>query len=353
MIVLEEEVSYVKTRVIIGYDIADSVAKAINGKALLVRQRAVDPKLVTKGIKEIVDEIVLPGGEHDKSLGTALGLVKAFYERGLSRSDFVVAVGGGTLMDVVGFAASIYMRGLKLVNAPTTLLAMVDAAVGGKNAVNFMGVKNVIGTIYQPALVASELRYLDMLTQKEFVRGLSEVVKYSVVLDRELYYVLLKRYSELLNREPEVVEDVVFRSSMIKLSVVKQDPYDVKGVRLVLNFGHTIGHAIEAASGFAVSHGDAVAVGMVCEALLGFDLGYTPGDVVKGVRYLLELLGLPISLKGLGVPLEAELVAKFLALDKKRKGDRVVMPVPTGIGSWTSVEVEVNRIARVCKECLR
>jgi len=254
-------------------------------------------------------------------------------------------------LDVAGFAASIYMRGIDLVNIPTTLLGMVDAGIGGKTGVNFGNAKNMIGTFYQPSLILVDTSFLDSLPKEEVRRGIAEVIKYGVVLDKELYDFLSLNHSSVLEKDDEVMEKLIGSSIKDKLSVVSEDERETKGIRIVLNFGHTVGHAIEAASKFTIPHGLAISVGMVCEAKIAEEMGYAEEGVVEDVLWLLQLFGLPYSIEALGeIPVEDAL--KALGKDKKRRGDTVLMPFPTRIGSWKAVRVPLETLWGFTKQCL-
>ncbi|MEM3980229.1 MAG: 3-dehydroquinate synthase family protein, partial [Ignisphaera sp.] len=211
MKVLEEEICCEKTKVVVGRNAVEYLRNEVRGgKVVLIRQKAVDASRVVKALDSEVHEIVLEGGEQDKDIEKVLDILNYMYEIGLQRNDYVVAVGGGTLTDLAGFVSSVYMRGVKLINIPTTLLGMVDAALGGKNGVNFRGVKNIIGTFYQPYTVIADLEFLDTLPQEEYLNGLAEIVKYGISLDKNFFDYLYNHVDEVLKRENEVVEYIVY-----------------------------------------------------------------------------------------------------------------------------------------------
>lgn len=353
MKIVEESICCSNTRVYVGRGIVREVLERIvDGSVLLVRQDAVDPKYVVEALRVKPYEFVLPGGEQAKDVDMVIQIIKLLYEKEFQRKDYVIALGGGSLTDVAGFAASIYMRGLRLVNIPTTLLGMVDAALGGKNAVNLYGIKNIVGSFYQPHAVISDLMYLDSLPQKEFIAGLAEAIKYGVVLDRELFEYLYKNSAEVLGRDHDAVEYVVHRSTLNKLAIVKQDPYELGRVRIVLNYGHTVGHAVEAATKFSIPHGIAVAVGMVCESLIGRAIGVTSIEVVEKLIDILKIYGLPTSLNELDAKVELEDLFKALARDKKRYGDHIHIPIPTSLGFWTPYRISVSELRVAVEKCL-
>ncbi|MEM0016008.1 MAG: 3-dehydroquinate synthase [Saccharolobus sp.] len=297
--------------------------------------------------------IPIDDGEESKDLSNIIDIIKKLFERNFDRGDYIVAVGGGTITDIAGFVASIYLRGLNLVNIPTTLLGMVDAAIGGKNGVNFSGIKNVIGTFYQPTMIISDITFLDTLPLEEIRKGLAEVIKYAITLDKNLYDYLSLNKEKILNKDEEALEEVIYRSSLNKLEVVKQDERETRDIRIVLNFGHTVGHAIEAGSKFKVPHGHAISVGMVCEAKIAEELGYAEEGVVEDVLWLLQLYGLPYDRSHLNVPINLEEALNAIKMDKKHRGDLILMPFPTRIGSWKKVEVQLDTVRGFAEQCLR
>ncbi len=315
------------------------------------RKCIVHPKSLKPDVKGDL-EIAVEDGEKGKDLRNALEIVDKLLEHDFTRGDYLVAVGGGTVLDVAGFSASIFMRGLNLVNVPTTLLGMVDAGIGGKTGVNYGNAKNMIGTFYQPSLILDDLSFLDTLPTEELRRGLAEVVKYALVLDKELYDFLSLNHSSILNKEESALEKVISSSVRDKLAVVAEDERETKGVRIVLNFGHTIGHAIEAGSDFTVPHGLAISVGMVCEAKIAEEMGYAEEGVVEDVLWLLQLFGLPISLEQLNARIDVEKALIAMAKDKKRRGEDVLLPFPTRIGNWRGVRVPLETLEGFAKQCL-
>jgi len=343
--IIEERICCVDTKIFVGRNAIKYLREVVkNGKVLIVRQKSISIDRIVEVLGDEIHEFVLEGGEQDKDLDTVINIIDYLYREGFQRNDYVIAVGGGTLTDVVDFATSIYMRGMKLINIPTTLLGMVDAAIGGKNAVNFRKIKNVIGTFYQPYVVIADIGFLDTLPKNEYLNGLAEVIKYGVVLDKTLFSYLKDNVDGIISRRDDAVEYIVYRAILNKLNVVKEDPYELKGVRIVLNFGHTVGHAIEAASGFAVSHGRAVAIGMVIETVLGTELGITNNSCVKLVENVLREYSLPISIKDLSIAIDISEVIKSIARDKKRRGNSISMPILVDIGTWVKREITIDRI---------
>jgi len=232
--------------------------------------------------------------------------------------------------DLAGFLAATYARGLPLLMVPTTLLAQVDSSVGGKVGINHPEVKNVIGAFHQPVGVWIDTESLRTLPTRELRCGLAEVVKYGVILDSELFATLERIADDLVSRDDRALQDVVAESCRKKASVVAQDERDESGLRAILNFGHTIGHAIESVAGYGglYQHGEAVAVGMVAESRLAERLGWIGADVTERVVRLLERLGLPTSAPGL----DPDRLLDAIARDKKNRRGKVRFVLPRSIG---------------------
>ncbi len=285
-------------------------------------------------------EVLLPG-EARKSLAQANRLYGSLLRAKADRATAFVAVGGGVVGDLGGFVASTYMRGLPLFHVPTTLLAQVDASIGGKTAVNLPQGKNLVGTFYQPRAVFLDPDTLSSLPARDYVGGLAEVVKCAMIRDAELFAVLEKNVDPLLRRDVAILEEVVYRSASIKAAVVQEDERE-SGVRAILNYGHTVGHAIESASGFRVHHGEAVAIGMHAESAMARELGILSAEAATAQGRLLLRLGLP--LKNSQIPPRKVLAA--MAFDKKSLEGRLKFALAEAIG-WARFGVEVpDEIAR-------
>ncbi len=272
----------------------------------------------------------LPPGEATKSLASASRLFDALVAMNADRHTAVVAVGGGVIGDLAGFAAATYARGVPLVMIPTTLLAQVDSSVGGKVGVNHPGAKNIIGAFHQPAAVWIDTDTLRTLPDRELRCGLAEVVKYGVILDEAFFRELEDRVDAILARDDWALRRIVARSCELKAAVVSRDEREETGLRAVLNFGHTIGHAIEAVAGYdgPYQHGEAVAVGMVAEARLAERLGWIGPEVVARIVGVLDRLGLPTSAPGL----DAGRLLAAMGRDKKNRGGRIRFVLPRSIG---------------------
>lgn len=244
----------------------------------------------------VVSRAVVPAGEKSKDLDTAASLYRQALAAGLDRGATIMALGGGVVGDLAGFVAATFLRGIRLVQAPTSLLAMVDSSVGGKTGINLPEGKNLVGAFHQPVAVVADLAALKTLPKREYRSGLAEVVKYGVIWDAVLFHTLETHLAELQTSDPELLEMVVARCCAIKADVVALDERE-RGPRAVLNFGHTLAHAIEMTAGYGTwLHGEAVAMGMVYAARLSARVRGLPESDAGRVSRLLEQLGLPIRL---------------------------------------------------------
>lgn len=277
----------------------------------------------------VVTALEVPDGEAAKSLEQARVLWDAFLAAGLDRSAWVAAVGGGVVGDLAGFAAATYMRGLGLVQVPTTLLAQVDASVGGKVAVNHPAAKNLIGAFHQPRLVLVDPETLGTLPEREYRSGLAEVVKTGAALDAELFGRLETGVEAVRRRDPGVLEGLIAACCADKATIVQQDEREESGLRMVLNYGHTVGHALETLGGYVTwRHGEAVAVGMVVAGRLSIRLGLADPAVATRQEALLGALGLPTDFAG---P-EPDEVVTVLRRDKKAREGRVPFVLLKALG---------------------
>lgn len=268
--------------------------------------------------------ISLEPGELSKSLATIDRIYDRLLELEADRSSFIVGIGGGVVCDIAGFAASTYMRGVGFAYVATSLLAQVDASVGGKNGVNYGGYKNLVGTFNQPEFVICDPHLLKTLPEKEILCGLAEVVKHALIKDRTLLDFLEQNCDGILRREAAHIERLVSDSVAIKSAVVNQDERE-SGIRRVLNFGHTFGHAVEQLQ--RISHGEAVSIGMVIAAGISMRKGMlTPGDVDR-IKRLLGNLKLPVSYTA-----DPIRMIESIRKDKKRESDIVHFVLLNGIG---------------------
>jgi 3-dehydroquinate synthase len=290
----------------------------------------------------------VPDGEVAKSLPEAEKLWEAFLAHGLDRACPVIAVGGGVVGDLAGFAAATYMRGVPVIQVPTTLLAQVDAAIGGKVAVNLPRGKNLVGTFHQPRLVLIDPDTLSGLPAREYRAGLAEVVKTGAALSAELFTTLEAGVDGLLRRDPRLLEAVVATCGREKAAIVEQDEREESGVRMVLNYGHTVGHAVEALTGYRRwLHGEAVAMGLVAAGRLAVRLGLAEAGLAARQEALLGALGLPVRIEGT----TPEAVATALRHDKKARDGRVPFVLLKGLGrAEVCFDVPPEPVLEVLKE---
>lgn len=274
-------------------------------------------------------KIIVPDGDEAKTWDQAEQVVGKLLLGGLDRKGVVLAVGGGSVGDLAGFVASIYLRGVSVVYLPTTLLGMVDSGIGGKTAVNHPLGKNLIGTFYQPSLVVCDIGILRSLPLIELRSGFAEVVKYGVIADAGLFRIIKEQKNRLLEAEPKVLMEIISRCAAIKSRLVEQDEYDQKGIRAILNYGHTAGHAIETITNHNVKHGEAVAMGMVLASKIAVTLGILNDEDFERQENLLKLLGLETRLPYI----EPKLMIDTLHRDKKAEAGRILFILPTGIGT--------------------
>ncbi len=279
---------------------------------------------------------VLPAGEQHKTLDTVGHLYDVFLQNSLDRTGCVIAMGGGVIGDVTGFAAATFMRGVRWVNVPTTLLAMVDASLGGKTGVDLPQGKNLVGAFYPPALVVSDLLALNTLPQAERASGMAEVVKHGLIGDVALFEALERgaAFGSMQQMEQAI---------RVKIAVVDADPFE-KGERAKLNLGHTIGHGVEAASGYRLRHGEAIAIGLCAEAHIAEEMGLTESGLADRIASLLQRLGLPTHCPGL----DPAAIRAAMSSDKKKAGGKLKFALPKRVGEvvW-GLEVDEGRLTKV------
>lgn len=275
--------------------------------------------------------IVVPAGEEHKNLETVSLLWKAFLENGLDRKSTVIAFGGGVIGDLAGFAASTYMRGVNWVCLPTTLLSMVDASLGGKTGFDLPEGKNLIGSFYPPRLVLADPGLLKTLPERELISGMAEVVKHGIISDPVLF--------AMCSRGPgwvrENLEQIVKRAMAVKIRIIEEDPYE-KGLRAVLNLGHTVGHAVELVSRFELRHGEAIAMGLIAEAKYSERIGLAKRGLTEEIAGILAALGLPIQIPK---ELPREEITHAMRLDKKKNAQAIRFALPVEIGRVELVDV--------------
>lgn len=276
--------------------------------------------------------VVVSAGEENKNLESISRLWKAFLENGLDRKSTVIALGGGVIGDMAGFAASTYMRGIQWIGIPTTLLSMVDASLGGKTGFDLPEGKNLIGSFHPPKLVLADPSLLFTLPDRELRSGMAEVVKHGIISDPDLFAMCQRGMGWV----KENLEEVVKRAIAVKIKVIEEDPYE-KGIRAKLNLGHTIGHAVELVSKFELRHGEAIAIGTVAEARYSARVGLASQSTVDAIESTLSALGLPIQIPA-GMPRDE--IIRAMRMDKKKNARAIRFALPVEIGKVDLVNVD-------------
>lgn len=301
-----------------------------DSKVDLLYSDAVMESLQNSGFSPV--KYVFPQGESSKNGETLLSVLNFLAEQHLTRSDLVVALGGGVVGDLAGFAASCYLRGVRFVQLPTTLLAAADSSVGGKTAIDLPAGKNLAGSFHQPSLVICDIGAFRTLAPETLADGKAEVIKSAMIKSEKLFRQLTEDgfTDKLLN--------TVARCVAIKADLVEQDEHDT-GARMLLNFGHTVGHAIEARSGFSVPHGHAIAMGMVCVTKAALQNGLCGEDCLTALTNILTENGLPTAL-----PYSMEELLPLILSDKKRTDDKITLIVPREIGACEPMKLPVSRL---------
>lgn len=301
--------------------------------AVIITDEVVEERygqILKKQLSRFFDHIFtykMKSGETSKNLKVCYDIYSFMISANLKKEDFVIAFGGGVVGDVAGFIAATYKRGLKLIQVPTTFLAQIDSSIGGKNAINVENTKNVVGTFYQPELVYINYGLLKSLSHRDFMNGIVEVTVHGLIRDRELFELLEKSRLESMDDLKGYEEKFIMDNCNIKLSIVQVDEQD-NGLRKILNFGHTIGHAIEGAYGFRYQHGECVAVGIAGAFIVGQKLGYTPEELVVRVIAYIKKLKIDIHLKDMDV----DKVIERMECDKKNVQGYITFIVPIDIG---------------------
>ncbi len=287
----------------------------------------------------------VPQGEDNKSVQEACRLYAEFSRNYIERSTPVLALGGGVIGDLAGFTAATYMRGLNLVHIPTTLLAQVDSSIGGKTAVNYGSLKNQIGVFHAPRAVFSDLSTLNTLPAVEMNNGLAEVLKCAVIGDPRLFVLLERKMEQIKSLDSRLLEEVVFLTALVKARVVSRDERE-HGLRRVLNLGHTVGHAVESVSKYTISHGAAVAVGLVASCRLANRLKLLPVKDMDRIIHAISLAGLPTALPDFDLSLALEAMKH----DKKIVGGKLHFVLPIRIGRVIVRDVDQANVAEVLSE---
>lgn len=333
------------------YDVLDEICT--DRRVLILSNSVVGPELIpelkrslrSRGIK--VAYLILPDGERYKNMETVQLCYDWLLEQGADRQSVLLLLGGGVLGDVGGFVAATYMRGLRYVQVPTTLVSQVDSSIGGKVGVDHKEGKNLLGAFYQPNHVHIDVGYLETLPEREYLCGLAEVIKYAVIRDHKFFNFLKKRRIHILQRDTMCLEHIVQTCCRIKAQVVSRDEKEVHGERIILNFGHTVGHAVERLTEYRkFGHGEAVAIGMVQAAKLSQHFGHCEAAVSEAITDLVTAYGLPTQLPRYS----KKLWEQSLRRDKKMRGDKLLFVFAQEIGKVMVVPVDPKEIAGLLKK---
>lgn len=275
---------------------------------------------------------VFPAGEENKNMETILGICSACMSNGLDRKSMIIALGGGVVGDMAGFAAAIYMRGIPFVQVPTTLLSQSDSSVGGKTGIDFKNSKNILGAFHQPKLVYINVNTLKSLPEREFISGMGEVIKHGIIRDDKFYEFIKTNTKKIKSLESDTLIKMAKRNCEIKAGVVEEDEKEL-GLRAILNFGHTIGHAAESAMDFSLTHGECVGLGMAAVCKIAVERGLITRADADDIENTMREYGFSLKADMPGV----ETVYSFMGKDKKKSGGKLTFVLPVKIGEVTLV----------------
>lgn len=297
-----------------------------------------------------VSLIEFPAGESSKNINTVMDITGKLIEKGADRETCLIALGGGVVGDMAGFVASVFMRSVPYIQVPTTLVAQVDSSIGGKTGVDLAYGKNLIGTFYQPGAVFANVSFLETLPEKEFNNGLAEMIKYGIIDDEKMFRTLEDNMDTIKSRDSKMLLNLIESCCRIKKSVVEIDEKE-QGLRRILNFGHTLGHALEALSQYTITHGEGVSMGMVGAARIAERMGYLKSSETARIENLICHAGLPVKIPK---SLDTEKIIAHLKMDKKRKGDVIHFVMLKKIGMpFINGNIEQKLIAAVIEEMKR
>ncbi len=245
---------------------------------------------------ETIFKYIIPPGEGSKKFDTVFKILDFLIINKATRDSLLIAFGGGVVGDITGFTASIFKRGIKLIQIPTTLLAQIDSSIGGKTGINYKNIKNIIGTFYPAEKVIIDINFLKTLPEKEFINGLGEVVKYGIIKGNKLWNFLIENHGKILSRDETSIFKMVYSCIKTKIDIVKQDPFDNKDIRIFLNLGHTIGHAVESSLNYNITHGEAVAIGIGVISEISNKVGLLSNEEKENILNLLKRFNLPYEI---------------------------------------------------------
>ncbi len=275
-------------------------------------------KNIFSAVAAKVTDFIMEAGEENKTLDVVRRIYTQLIEGRFDRQDMLVALGGGVVGDLTGFTAATYLRGVGFIQIPTTLLSQTDSSIGGKTGVDFDSYKNMVGAFHMPRLVYMNMGTLGTLDGRQFASGMAEVLKHGLIKNERFYTWLIDHFNEINDREPEVLEEMIYESCLVKKAVVEKDPKE-QGERALLNFGHTLGHAIEKHKDFSLFHGECVALGCVCAAIISYRRQLLSAEECYEIRDMFMPFGLPITVDDIDI----DEVIKLTKSDKKADGDTV------------------------------
>ncbi len=321
-----------------------------NRKVCIVTETNVAPHHVEPVIKALgtvagkVVTFTFPAGEPNKNLETVQSLYAFLIEEGFDRNDVLAALGGGVVGDLTGFAAATYLRGIRFFQLPTSLLSMVDSSIGGKTGVDFKAYKNMVGAFYMPQFVYMNIAALHTLPEREYCSGFGEIIKHGLIKDKVFYAWLVQNCDGLLALEGELVTEMVYRSLLVKKDVVERDPRE-KGERALLNFGHTLGHAVEKLKNFSLLHGECVSIGMAAACYISCERGAITKKQFEDILSVLKKFRLPVSVGGIGT----DDILSAASKDKKMDAGQIKFVLLKEIGgAYLDLAVTKQEMARAC-----
>ena len=327
----------------------------IDGKIIIITDNNVDiaqAPAFTEALESagfMAEKYVIEAGEHSKNLNTVSKIYKFLIDLKADRKSCLIALGGGVIGDITGFVAATYLRGIDFIQVPTTLLAQADSSVGGKTGVDFDGVKNVIGAFYQPRFVYINVNSLRTLSIREIKAGLAETIKHGIIRDKDFFNYVSENIDKILSFDEETLKYISKINCSIKSNIVEQDEKE-SGLRAILNFGHTFGHAIESASNFRLLHGECVSIGMVGACKMANYLGMIKDDITNELCQVLLKAGLPIK----ATDIEKDEVYQNLFHDKKMRKGKLLFILPEDIGKVTQCFIsDEDLIRKVLSEIIQ
>jgi len=337
---IELETKNDQCRIMIGGKLKDVGHMIPSGRIVLITDQNVSRIYGSRFPEGITVEI--EPGEKSKTLETASAIYEKLLDSEIDRKDFVLAIGGGVVCDLAGFIASTYMRGIRFGFVATTLLAQVDASIGGKNGVNLKGYKNIIGVIRQPEFIICDMSMLNTLEKKEYIAGIAEIIKYGAIMDIDLFDYCETNIGKILAKDALVLDEVVYRSVNNKCELVRKDEYET-GVRMKLNFGHTFAHALEKITG--ITHGEAVAIGMNIASAVSVTEGFLAENDSLRLKSLIQSTGLPV-----GLEVNPDEILQAIRKDKKKSGTSIGLILLEEIGKSKIHYIELELMREILND---